>query len=41
MKSDGGETVKLEGKGTATVIVTFDNKQMMKKKVDFTKGTIR
>lgn len=41
IKSEGGETVKLEGKGTGTVIVTFDNKQIEKKKVDFTKGTIR
>lgn len=41
IKSEGGENVRLEGKGTGTVIVTFDNKQIEKKKVDFTKGTIR
>lgn len=40
-KSDGGEDVRLEGKGTGTVLVIFDGKQVMKKKVDFTKGTIR
>ncbi|MCB6992342.1 Stk1 family PASTA domain-containing Ser/Thr kinase [bacterium 210820-DFI.6.37] len=39
-KSDGGEDVTLEGKGTGTVVVIFDGQQVMKKKVDFTKGTI-
>ncbi|MCQ4635297.1 Stk1 family PASTA domain-containing Ser/Thr kinase [Anaerovorax odorimutans] len=41
IKSDGSEDVMLEGKGKGTVIVTFDGKQVMKKTVDFTKGTIR
>lgn len=40
VKSEGGENVKLEGSGTGTVLVIFDGKQVMKKKVDFTKGTI-
>lgn len=39
-KSEGGETVTLEGKGTGTVTVIFDGKQVMKKNVDFTKGTL-
>lgn len=39
-KSDGGEDVTLEGKGKGTVIVIFDGQQVMKKSVDFTKGTI-
>lgn len=39
-KSDGGEDVRLSGKGQGTVRVIFDGKQVMKKKVDFTKGSI-
>ena len=39
-KSDGGEYVKLEGQGKGTVMVIFDNQPVMKKKVDFTKGTV-
>lgn len=39
-KSDGGENITLDGEGKGTVIVVFDGKQVMKKKVDFTKGTI-
>lgn len=40
-KSDGGEDVTLEGKGKGTVVVIFDGVQVMKKTVDFTKGTIK
>lgn len=40
-KSDGSETVTLSGEGKGSVLVTFDGKQIMKKNVDFTKGTIR
>jgi len=39
-KADGGENLTLEGKGKGTVTVVFDGKQVMKKNVDFTKGTI-
>ena len=39
-KSDGGENITLEGEGKGTVTVIFDGKQVMKKSVDFTKGTI-
>lgn len=40
-KSEGSETVLLQGEGTGTVLVTFDGEQIMQKRVDFTKGTIR
>ncbi len=39
-KSDEGETIVLDGQGKGTVLVIFDDKQVMKKTVDFTKGTI-
>ena len=39
-KSDIGENITLNGKGKGNVIVIFDGKQVMKKNVDFTKGTI-
>ena len=39
-KSDIGENLTLNGKGKGNVIVIFDGKQVMKKNVDFTKGTI-
>ncbi len=39
-KSDGGENITLDGKGKGNVIVIFDGKQVMKKNIDFTKGTI-
>ena len=39
-KSDRGENLTLNGKGKGNVIVIFDGKQVMKKNVDFTKGTI-
>lgn len=39
-KSDVGENITLNGKGKGNVIVIFDGKQVMKKNVDFTKGTI-
>ena len=39
-KSDGGENITLDGEGKGNVVVIFDGKQVMKKNVDFTKGTI-
>ncbi len=39
-KSDIGENITLDGEGKGTVTVIFDGKQVMKKNVDFTKGTI-
>jgi len=39
-KSNSGETITLTGTGTGTVVVTFDGSQVMKKSVNFTKGTI-
>lgn len=39
-KSEGSETVTLQGEGTGTVLVIFDGEQVMQKRVDFTKGTI-
>lgn len=39
-KSDGGEYVKLEGKGKGTVMVIFDGEKITQKKVDFTKGKV-
>lgn len=40
-KSDGGENITLDGEGSGTVVVVFDGKQVMKKTVDFTKGTLK
>lgn len=40
-KGSSGETITLTGTGNGTVVVTFDGKQVMKKSVNFTKGTIR
>lgn len=40
-KSDGGENITLDGEGKGTVVVVFDGKQVMKKSVDFTKGTLK
>lgn len=40
-KSNSGETITLTGTGTGTVVVTFDGSQVIKKSVNFTKGTIR
>lgn len=40
-KSEGSETLRLQGEGSGTVLVTFDGEQIMQKRVDFTKGTIR
>lgn len=40
-KGNSGETITLTGTGSGTVVVTFDGKQVMKKSVNFTKGTIR
>lgn len=40
-KSSSGETITLTGTGSGTVVVTFDGSQIMKKSVNFTKGTIR
>ena len=34
------KNITLNGKGKGNVIVIFDGKQVMKKNVDFTKGTI-
>ena len=39
-KSDQGENITLDGKGKGNVVVIFDGKQVMKKNIDFTKGTI-
>ena len=39
-KTDTGENVTLEGEGQGTVVVVFDGKEVINKKVDFTKGTI-
>ncbi len=39
-KEDGGENLTLEGEGKGTVVVVFDGKEVIKKSVDFTKGTI-
>lgn len=39
VKNDGGEYVNLNGQGKGTVTVTFDGKQVMKKKVDFSDGS--
>lgn len=40
-KSNSGENVTLTGTGSGTVVVTFDGEQVIKKSVNFTKGTIR
>ena len=40
-KTNSGETITLTGTGTGTVVVTFDGSQVIKKSVNFTKGTIR
>jgi serine/threonine-protein kinase len=39
-KADDGENITLDGEGSGTVVVVFDGKQVIKKNVDFTKGTI-
>lgn len=40
IKSDGSETVTLEGEGSGTVVVIFDGEEVMRESVDFTRGTI-
>lgn len=40
-KSSGSETVVLQGQGKGTVLVIFDGVQVMRKSLDFTKGTIK
>ncbi|MEA4923392.1 MAG: Stk1 family PASTA domain-containing Ser/Thr kinase [Eubacteriaceae bacterium] len=37
-KSDGGETLKIKGKGSGTITVIFDDETVMKKNVDFSTG---
>ena len=39
-KSDGSETVTLEGEGSGTVVVIFDGEEVMRRSVNFTRGTI-
>ena len=39
-KSDGSETVTLEGEGSGTVVVIFDGEGVMRRSVNFTRGTI-
>lgn len=39
-KSDGGETLSIEGSGKGSVTVVFDNETIMKKDVDFSAGDV-